>query len=315
VGVFLSYVRAKGHTLIDRDLYLPVQWCEDRERCRSAGIPETVRFHTKPELARANDRANRAGRCCRLMGGSRYGVRRQGSPCAPGSKIKGIPTCWRWPVMSRSDFKLLMGASESRSAKLKRSCLSLTTGTGSAWAKEPRDPDSDASGSCSQLAPLGRRWAPFPAHPSQPHRSRGQTVLPGRGLHQGPACSRWCWSAERGGGLSRTRETAKDMGLDHYQVRSVTAWYRHVTLVLLAQAYLSEICIRSEAASTPPVGTLLDREPLHLTLPEVEVRHLLGHLIWPASSNVRGVLAWSWWRRCHHRCACCYHSKRRRETG
>ena len=108
-------------------------------------------------------------------------------------------------------------------------------------------------------------------------------------------------------------ETAKDMGLDHYQVRSFTAWYRYVTLVLLAQAYLSGICIRSEAASTPPVGTLLDREPLHLTLPEV--RHLLGHLIWPASSNVRGVLAWSWWRRCHHRCASDYHSKRRRETG
>ena len=89
VGVFLSYVTAKGHTLIDRDLYLPVQWCEDRERCRSAGIPETVRFHTKPELARANDRANRAGRCCRLMGGSRYCVRRQPGPAhlAPRARV------------------------------------------------------------------------------------------------------------------------------------------------------------------------------------------------------------------------------------
>lgn len=51
VGVFLSYVTAKGHTLIDRELYLPLDCCEDRDRCRSAAIPESVRFQTKPELA------------------------------------------------------------------------------------------------------------------------------------------------------------------------------------------------------------------------------------------------------------------------
>ncbi len=52
VGVFLAYVTAKGHTLIDRELYLPLDWTEDRERCQAAGIPESVRFQTKPELAR-----------------------------------------------------------------------------------------------------------------------------------------------------------------------------------------------------------------------------------------------------------------------
>ena len=51
MGVFLSYVTARGHTLIDRELYLPFDWCEDRERCQAAHIPETVRFQTKPELA------------------------------------------------------------------------------------------------------------------------------------------------------------------------------------------------------------------------------------------------------------------------
>ncbi len=52
VGVFLSYVTPQGHTLIDRELYLPFDWREDLERCRAAGIPESVRFQTKPELAR-----------------------------------------------------------------------------------------------------------------------------------------------------------------------------------------------------------------------------------------------------------------------
>jgi SRSO17 transposase len=51
VGVFLSYVTPRGHTLIDRELYLPLDWCEDRDRRRAAGIPDTVRFQTKLELA------------------------------------------------------------------------------------------------------------------------------------------------------------------------------------------------------------------------------------------------------------------------
>ena len=51
VGVFLAYVTARGHTLIDRELSLPLEWCEDPARCRTAGIPETVRFQTKPEQA------------------------------------------------------------------------------------------------------------------------------------------------------------------------------------------------------------------------------------------------------------------------
>src|SRR5215472_16855987 len=51
VGVFLSYVTAKGHTLIDRELYLPLDWCEDQQRRQAAHIPQAVRFQTKPELA------------------------------------------------------------------------------------------------------------------------------------------------------------------------------------------------------------------------------------------------------------------------
>jgi hypothetical protein len=52
VGVFLAYVSRLGHTLVDRALYLPLRWTRDRERCREAGIPEEVRFHTKCEQAR-----------------------------------------------------------------------------------------------------------------------------------------------------------------------------------------------------------------------------------------------------------------------
>jgi SRSO17 transposase len=51
VGVFLSYVTARGLSLIDRELYLPADWLDVPERCRHAHIPERVRFQTKPDLA------------------------------------------------------------------------------------------------------------------------------------------------------------------------------------------------------------------------------------------------------------------------
>src|SRR6266516_1003061 len=51
VGVFLSLVTATGHTLIDRELYLPADWTSDPARYREAGIPEHVPCRTKPQLA------------------------------------------------------------------------------------------------------------------------------------------------------------------------------------------------------------------------------------------------------------------------
>src|SRR3989442_14126963 len=51
VGVFLTYVTTRGHALIDRDLYLPEDWLNDRQRCHEAGIADTGQFHPKWELA------------------------------------------------------------------------------------------------------------------------------------------------------------------------------------------------------------------------------------------------------------------------
>jgi len=85
----------------------------------------------------------------------------------------------------------------------------------------------------------------------------------------------------------------------------------HVTLVLLAAAYLSGICAQAHVSC--PVAGLSVPVLLPLTVPEV--RHLLARLIWPASSSVRWVLAWSWWRRVHQSWASYYHTKRRLKAG
>jgi hypothetical protein len=49
VGVFLAYSTSQGHVLVDRELYLPQDWIEDRARCREAHIPVEVGFVTKPQ--------------------------------------------------------------------------------------------------------------------------------------------------------------------------------------------------------------------------------------------------------------------------
>jgi SRSO17 transposase len=49
--VFLAYATATGRKFVDRELYLPKAWTEDRARCAEAGIPDEVQFATKPELA------------------------------------------------------------------------------------------------------------------------------------------------------------------------------------------------------------------------------------------------------------------------
>ncbi|WP_234307776.1 IS701 family transposase, partial [Streptomyces sp. NBRC 110035] len=62
VAVYLAYSAPRGHTAIDRELYIPRSWTDDPDRCRSAGIPDTHTFATKPQLAaRMIERALDAG--------------------------------------------------------------------------------------------------------------------------------------------------------------------------------------------------------------------------------------------------------------
>jgi SRSO17 transposase len=62
IGVFLAYASSKGRALIDRELYLPASWTEDRDRCTRAGVPDEVGFATKPQLGIAMlARAHAAG--------------------------------------------------------------------------------------------------------------------------------------------------------------------------------------------------------------------------------------------------------------
>lgn len=60
IGVFLTYVSARGHALVDMRLYLPREWTEDPARGRAAGVPKTVGYQSKAELGLALLRAAQA---------------------------------------------------------------------------------------------------------------------------------------------------------------------------------------------------------------------------------------------------------------
>lgn len=51
IGVFANYCSAKGHTFMDRRLFLPEEWAHDPARREEAGVPADVIFRTKPALA------------------------------------------------------------------------------------------------------------------------------------------------------------------------------------------------------------------------------------------------------------------------
>jgi len=70
LAVHLSYATPAGHTLLDVALYLPKSWTEDPQRRREAGVPDTVGFATKPQLARRLiETALAGGLPCRWVAG------------------------------------------------------------------------------------------------------------------------------------------------------------------------------------------------------------------------------------------------------
>jgi SRSO17 transposase len=54
VGVFLAHVGPRGRALVDKRLYLPREWTADSQRCLQAGVPEAEQeYRSKTELALA----------------------------------------------------------------------------------------------------------------------------------------------------------------------------------------------------------------------------------------------------------------------
>jgi SRSO17 transposase len=245
IGVFLAYASRHGHALIDRELYIPASWTEDRDRCRAAGIPDDIEFAPKPQLAQAMlARAIEAGvpfawfTADEVYGQAKY-LRRW-------LEARGVAYVM---AIRRSDTFPVSGSEQRADALIAalgaRSWQRLSAGAG---AHGPRE----------------YHWARIPITAgAQP--GHGHWLLARRSLHDpdeiayyacyGPSRSRLidlAWVAGSRWHVEECFQQAKnEAGLDHYQVRSWRAWYAHITLSMLALAWLS--ATRAQAAKGEPV--------------------------------------------------------------
>jgi len=239
VGVFLAYASGKGAAFIDRALYLPEEWTSDRVRCREAGIGDEVQFATKGALAKQMlVRAFAAGVSADwVVGDTVYGYDelRLWLDEQQQNYVLAVPethAVWR---AGRQQPVGLVAARLSESA-----WVVLSAGEGSkgprlyAWAWLQLPEQREGSGRARWI--LIRRSLADPSKRAY-YRAAGpaQTRLPQLVRVAGSR-----WKIEEG-----FEEAKGEVGLDQYEVRGFRAWYRHVTLALLAHAIL--VVLRAEA--------------------------------------------------------------------
>jgi SRSO17 transposase len=238
IGVFAAYASVKGRALVDRELYLPKSWTNDPDRCRAAKIPADRVFATKGELARRL--VLRALACDLPIGwvtadsayGQEWGFRRMLEEAGVGyvlavpksQQVKSLAGIWR--------IDQLVG--EAPDDAWQR----LSCGDG---AKGPRLYDW-ASAQLPVIdffdgdTPAHRRWVLARRSIKRPSETAYYLAYAPTGTTVAElvriAGSRWA--------IEECFQAAKnECGLDEYEVRRYPGWYRHITLAMLAHAFLA----------------------------------------------------------------------------
>lgn len=235
IGVFLAYASRAGHTLLDRDLYLPAAWTAERERCQRAGIPEDRAFATQPTLARQLlERTLTAGVVVGwITGAAVYGADRalrqwlEGHRQAYVLAVSGKEAVWRQHHQRRISTLLKDLPAEGWERR--------SAGIGS---KGPRWDDWLRVAASAPAQEGWKRWVLL-------RRSIAEPTAMTAYIAYAPAqtgLAEMVRVAGMRGTVEESLQTATgEVGLAHYEVRSWTGWYRHITLAMWAQAFLAVV--------------------------------------------------------------------------
>jgi SRSO17 transposase len=258
IGVFLAYASRQGHTLLDRELYLPKAWTEDRERCRHAGIPDDRAFATKPALAlQMLSRTFDAGVVLAWVS---------------GDSVYGDDRVLRsWLEERKQAYVLAVSSNETvwinhEQQQIATILAELPT---EGWARLSAGEGSKGSRTYDwQRVELSdppqegwKRWLLVRRSISDPSQVTGYIAfaMAGASLAKQVRVAGMRWTVEE------SIQTAKgEVGLDHYEVRSWTGWYRHMTLAMWAQAFLAAIREETGAEVAPKKGLRNRVEPSSL---------------------------------------------------
>jgi SRSO17 transposase len=236
LALFMAYVSARGRALVDRELYLPEEWIVDRDRARHAGVPEGVPVASKPDLAiRMIERAVEAH--------GKVGWVVADGPIGESARLRRwleeralayvLPARGDEPVVTRNGSA---GGPGALSDLIPRSAWTRLSGsppvqTPERWARiMVGDVELDEGGDRWESSLLINRSADRPAR-VRLYRCYAPAGTPLSALIR----------VARSTGAVRDLVQAanENVGLNQYQVRRYEPWYRHVTLCLLAAAYLA----------------------------------------------------------------------------
>ncbi len=257
IGVFLAYASPQGRCFLDRELYLPREWANDGERRREAGVPDSVTFRTKPELAREMlERALGAGVPVAWVTGDEV----YGSDGALRGWLERRRQPYVLAVRSNQRIWLKTGPEPGvREVSVQEAAAGLpplawVRRSAGAGAKGERWYDWAVVESALWWGPEQRQWLLVRRSLSRPEELAYYLVA-------GPAAAspeQMVRVAGRRWAIEECLESAKgEVGLDQYQVRRWTGWYRHITLALLAHAYLTVLAAAAAAAGGEKGGTAL----------------------------------------------------------
>ncbi len=237
IGVFLAYAAPSGRAFLDRELYLPQGWAEDGARRAEAGVPRDVAFQTKPQLAKAMLARALAAEvpASWVTGDEVYGGDRRLRVWLEAQDMPHVLAVKRTEplVATTARGPAQVAATDLVAALAADAWTRLSAGDG---AKGPRLYD----------------WVRVAIRPlSAPDRgywllARRRLADPSEVAHYvcyGPAATTLAELVRVAGtrwAIEECIEAAKgEVGLDQYEVRRWDGWYRHITLGLLAHAFLA----------------------------------------------------------------------------
>jgi SRSO17 transposase len=283
IGVFLGYAGRAGHVLLDRALYLPVSWCNDATRRERARVPEKVRFYTKPQLAaRMLRRAWRRGvPMAWITGDEVYGndpTLRAAIDAAGRRYVLAVAA--NTPVWAMRPATIAPEVAASRPGRGGRARTRTRLAPGAPRASTVQALTAMWPAAAwhrlavreGEKGPIEYDWAAARVVDSRGRLPADDVWLLARRSVSDPKDIAWYLSnapsdtplrvlarvAATRFTIEQCFEEAKDdVGLDQYEVRTWPAWHRHITLAMMALAWLASVRLaleRTDPTVTPMAG-------------------------------------------------------------
>jgi SRSO17 transposase len=267
VATFLSYVTKDAYVFLDRELYLPQAWAADRARRAEARVPQEVGFASRPQQAMAM-----------LKRAWEHGVPMR---WVTGAEIYGDSPCLRETIQAQGRFYVLAVSASTQVWTERPAVEELAEQTGECPGLTARVVKAQMvheviatlpTSAWKRLAVIeGERglitshWACVPVVESRDQLPGSDVWLLARRSFSAPdklACylasappttsletlvrvASTCSTVEQ-----CIEEARGETGLDEYEVRFWHSWYRHITLSMMAHAWLASIKRREQDKQT-----------------------------------------------------------------